>query len=112
MNIKTLCKRSNDLAIQKGFWLVNPDGSLVSRNDGEMLMLMVSELGECLEGLRHGNPPSEHIPEFTSEEEELSDCCIRIFDYAQAKNLRLEEAIEAKLQFNETRPYMHGGKKF
>ena len=108
MNIKTLCKRSNDLAIQKGFWLVNPDGSLVSRNDGEMLMLMVSELGECLEGLRHGNPPSEHIPEFTAIEEEFSDLLIRVCDMCGAFDLRLEEALEAKLLFNKGRERLHG----
>ncbi len=112
MNIKTLCKRSNDIAISKGFWLVNPDGSLVPRNDGEMLMLMVSELGEALEALRHGNPPSEHIPEFSAIAEELADCCIRIFDYSYAKGIDLDKVLEAKLNFNETRPHMHGGKKF
>src|SRR4051812_19887045 len=39
------------------------------RNDSEMLMLTVTELAEAVEGLRHGNPASDHIPEFSFAEE-------------------------------------------
>lgn len=81
------------------------------RNEGEMIGLMHSELSEALEGLRHGNPPSEHIPEFNCMEEELADTVIRIADLCKAKGYRLGEAIEAKMAFNEGRPYKHG-KKF
>lgn len=78
------------------------------REDGTILMLMVSELSEALEGLRHGNPPSEHIPEFSAVEEELADLQIRLMDYAEAHHHRLPEAILAKMAFNEARPYQHG----
>ena len=40
------------------------------RNDGELIALMHSELSEALEGLRHKNPKSDKIPEFSSVEEE------------------------------------------
>lgn len=105
INIKDLCIVSHSQACEKGFW--DRD-----RNDGELLMLMVSELSEALEALRHGNKPSEHIPEFSGLEEELADCVIRICDMAEARGCRLEEAISAKLKYNMTRPHMHGGKKF
>lgn len=93
----------HETAREKGFWR---DG--VDRNDGELLMLVVSELGELLEGLRHGNPRSEHIPEFSCAEEECADVFIRLLDIAYARRWRLADAIRAKMLFNNTRPHLHG----
>lgn len=85
---------------------------LRERNDGEMIALMHSELSEALEALRHGNGPSDHIPEFSGVEEELADVVIRIADYAQKRGLRVAEAIIAKMAFNNNREHRHGGKAF
>ena len=93
------------LAIAKGWWEAE-------RNEGELIALMHSELSEALEGLRHGNPPSDHIPAFSAVEEEFADVIIRIMDHADAKGYRVGEAVEAKLAFNRTRPHKHGGKAF
>ena len=67
---------------------------------------------EALEALRHGNPPSDHIPDFSGVEEELADTIIRIMDYGLARGHRVALAVEAKIAFNRTRPHKHGGKKF
>lgn len=108
MTISQLCKKAHEQAVDKGFWLINPDGSIGKRNLGELLMLIVSELGESCEGLRNNNPPSNHIPKFSLMEEELADAMIRIGDMAQATGCKLEEAINAKFLFNNTRPQKHG----
>ena len=104
MTIKELCKTCYRRAKQKGFWSEK-------RNDGELIALIHSELSEGLEGLRHGNPKSDKIPEFTSIEEELADVVIRVCDMAGGKKLRLQKAIVAKLEYNKTRELKHG-KKF
>ena len=102
---KAVSQAVNTIAVEKGWWKGD-------RNDGELIALMHSELSEALEGLRHGNPASDHIPEYTAVEEELADVIIRIMDYAVAKNHRVAEALTAKVAFNQGREFMHGGKKF
>jgi NTP pyrophosphatase (non-canonical NTP hydrolase) len=121
MTISELCKRAHQTAKDKGFWsesiyeIGNPKVIVgeqpKERNDGELLMLMVSELGEALEALRHGNPPSEHIPKFSALDEEMADLAIRLGDFCQARGIDLDKVLEAKMNFNDTREYKHG-KKF
>jgi NTP pyrophosphatase (non-canonical NTP hydrolase) len=101
---RDIAMRIHDLAKEKGWW--DED-----RNDGEIIALCHSELSETLEGLRHGNPPSDKIPAFSAVEEELADCVIRILDFASCRGWRVGEAIMAKHEFNKTRQHKHG-KKF
>jgi NTP pyrophosphatase (non-canonical NTP hydrolase) len=95
----------NQIAIEKGWWKGE-------RNEGELIALMHSELSEAFEAIRNGNPPDDKIPEFTGVEAELADVIIRIMDMAAAKGYRVGEAVVAKINYNKTRPYKHGGKKF
>lgn len=95
----------NQIANEKGWWKGE-------RNEGETLMLIVTELAEACEWLRHGNGQSNHIPTFLGVEEELADVIIRIMDYSKAKGYRVAGAIIEKIKFNADREKMNGGKKF
>lgn len=99
--VKHLCEEQHKRMVEKGFW-EKP------RTDIECIALIHSELSEAVEGLRHGNPPSDHIPEFSAAEEELADAVIRIADLCGARGWRLGEAIVAKMEFNLNRPHKHG----
>jgi len=88
-------------ARSKGFWDRKPTLP-------ELIALAHSELSEMLEAHRQGGGPSVKTPGFTAEEEELADVVIRAMDIAGGFNLRLAEAIVAKMTFNATRERMHG----
>lgn len=103
-------------AEHKGFWNLprgaeESDDVVIARmKKVEKLALIASEsVGEGLEAVRK-NPlaPSDHIPDFTAEEEEMADAIIRILDYSGRYHLRIGECVVEKMRFNEGRPYMHG----
>jgi hypothetical protein len=126
MTIKDLVKTCHDVAIKKGWWgdvcdCPNPrysfggDGENIpfcgkclklllkqSRNDGELIALMHSELSEALEELRKKSCDMNKVGE------ELADCVIRIMDYCGARSIDLEKLLLDKIEINKTRPHRHG----
>ena len=86
------------VAAQKGFWEKE-------RNIGEMLMLVVSELGEVIEAHRTGNFGIEQKDTF---EDEIADTVIRLFDLCGGLGIDLEKQMEWKIAFNKNREARHG----
>lgn len=100
-------------------WWYDPvTGEKLQRNKGEMLMLIVSEISECMEGERK-DLQDTHLPHRKMAEVELADTLIRIFDYAAAHGYDVDGAFREKMRYNATR-YDHthearqavGGKKW
>lgn len=90
-------------AREKGFWDA-------SQNMGEKLMLVVTELGEALEGLRK-DLKDEHLPEYDSFDVEVADAIIRLLDISQFRGVNIGQIINDKMNYNKTRERLHG-KKF
>lgn len=132
MNILDISKEINKNAHEKGFWDKGVDVP-------EKLMLIVSEVSEAMEADRvnrfckkspsGSGQPSGSYPEghefFLKEaewwfkdnvkdhfEDELADAAIRIFDLAYEMGIDLSWHIAKKVQYNASRPKMHGGKKY
>jgi hypothetical protein len=68
-------------AANSRWWHDLETGERLDRNKGEMLMLVVSELAEALEGERK-SLRDDHLPERMMAEVELADVKIRVLDFA------------------------------
>lgn len=95
---------SADCHAENQHWWHHPaTGERLQRNKGELLMLMVSEISEAMEGERK-NLMDDKLPHRKMAEVELADTLIRIFDYAGAYGFDLDGAVSEKRQFNRHRP--------
>lgn len=64
------------------------------------LALIVSEVGEAIKAVQKND--------LSNMGEELADIIIRTLDVANRMGIDVDQAIEAKQQYNESRPAMHG----
>ncbi len=102
----------------KRWWTDIHNGEPIQRNVGELLMLVVSEIAEGMEGHRKSKM-DDHLPHRTMLEVELADALIRIFDLAGGLKLDVAGAFAEKLAYNAKRAdHTHearraeGGKKY
>jgi len=85
-----------------------------------LLCLVHSEVSEALEDYRNGAHPSavmlSSLPagvfraKPTGIPSELADIIIRVMDICGLYGIDIDKAVKEKLQYNESRPYRHGGK--
>ena len=89
-------------AANEKWWVDISTGERLSRNKGELLCLIHSEISEAMEGERK-NLMDDKLPHRRMAEVELVDAIIRIFDYAGAFGYDLEGAYQEKMAFNAAR---------
>lgn len=104
--LNEFAKKVHGTAVKNGWWKDH-------RDDMHCLNLIHSEVSEATEACR-ANPdhPCDKFPTISWLEEELSDIIIRVLDFAEYKGCNIGNAVKLKAQYNETRSYRHGGKKF
>lgn len=89
-------------AVRAGWYNDILTGAPIKRNVGELLMLIVSELGEAMEAQRK-ELMDDHLPNRLAFEVEIADTLIRLFDLCGALGLDIGNAMAEKLEFNRTR---------
>lgn len=98
--LNTLAKECHEA--NQTWWHDPATGARLTRNKGELLMLIVSEVAEAMEGERK-NLMDDKLPHRKMAEVELADALIRIFDYAGAYGFDLDGALAEKRSFNAKR---------
>lgn len=96
-SLSAICHNAN-----KTWWQNPATGEPLQRNKGELMMLIVSEVAEAMEGARK-SLPDDKLPHRSMEEVELADTLIRIFDYAGGFGLDLGGALVEKMAYNAKR---------
>jgi NTP pyrophosphatase (non-canonical NTP hydrolase) len=69
-------------------------------NMPEKLMLVVTELAEAMEALRHDDR--------ANFKEEIADTIIRLSDICGSVGIDIEAEIKNKMEVNKQRPHKHG----
>lgn len=125
MNINAIAQEIHQINVEKGFW-----EDRATKNIGEVLMLIVSELSEALEAHRkdHWSVKKEEFQNkfalsesdetlwktlFETHvkntfEDEIADTVIRILDVCAGLDIDVEWHITQKMKYNKMRPYKHG----
>lgn len=114
MTVVDLMAKSHATARDKGWW--DPPRGL-----DQCLLLAHCEISEAVEALRDGADveramrsigfeDTEAGPKPVGFASEIADVFIRLADACAHFGVPLAEAIALKLDYNEKRPYRHGGK--
>lgn len=113
---------STDLRdIQKAVWRTAEEHGWHKENDSipVKLVMIHSEVSEALEEYRNTPPECEvshlYYKDSSAKPEgfgvELADIVIRVLDLAEMVGADLTDLILTKMEYNESRPYRHGGKR-
>lgn len=92
------------------------------KNIPEILMLIVSELGEAMEAYRKDHYTGKYALQknisnndfelFIKDrfEDEIADTIIRLLDLCGYMKIDIDTHVALKMKYNESRPYKHGKK--
>lgn len=100
--ISLMQKLVNKTSVDAGWYTDRNTGEPITRNFGEVVALMHSELSEALEADRK-SLMDDKLPHLDGRVTEFADCVIRIMDTCEALGLDLAGAIVEKNRYNKSR---------
>lgn len=100
--MNALVEDSHGAALNAGWYTDIETGLPKVRNNGEQLLLIVSEIVEGFEGIRK-NLKDDKLPQYEMIDVELIDAAIRIFDFLGKRGVNAGEIYVAKRRFNDSR---------
>ena len=100
---KRISRRVHALMEKDGFWQQGDKRSL-----SEAIAHCHCELSEAWEAARYGNDPDKNIKSMGGVSVQLSDVLGLLLDMDEGYDLNLIEALEKKMEFNESRGWLHG----
>ena len=100
--LRRIQRTIHESCVEAGWYSDLETGKPIERNTGEVLMLMVTELAEAMEGHRK-NLMDSHLPHRKNMEVELADCVIRILDTAHSLGMDVAGAMQEKFEYNQVR---------
>lgn len=86
--MKNLNQLAGEIYAANHRWWHDAEGNPVQRNRGELLMLVITELSEAVEGIRK-DLMDDKLPHRKMEEVEMADAVIRLLDFAGGFGLDL-----------------------
>lgn len=95
-----LTELSKQIHAANAKWWTTPDGQRIELNRYELLMLVVSELVEAMEGERK-DLMDDKLPHRKMAEVEMADAAIRILDYMGGFGLSFQEEFVSQLPDNK-----------
>lgn len=127
MNLTNLSRQIHSDNLRKGFYdgLEDVPQDFVTM---KQLLLIITEISEATEELRKNGIDSNLEPYFPSAltisesikyfeetfkdkfQDEIGDAMIRLLDLCGYLKIDIDSWIDAKLEYNKTRPYKHGKK--
>ena len=105
MSMNELAHQIHQYANEHGWWDTE-------RNVGAILALVHSDVYDALEDWR-----TDHMESYLDGTKpcgfpsEMADIIIRVLDICAAFDIDIDGEVLAKMQYNQTRPYRHGGKR-
>ncbi len=101
-SLEYLIADSHGAAVRAGWYTDIKTGLPKVRNDGEQLLLIVSEIVEGFEGIRK-SLKDDKLPQYEMIDVELIDAAIRIFDFLGKRSAPAGEFYVAKRNYNDNR---------
>lgn len=84
-------------AANRKWWYDIKTGERLERNKGELLMLIVSELAEAMEGERK-DLMDDHLPHRKMAEVEMADAYIRLLDFCGGFDIHIPAYTEKRVE--------------